>query len=199
MTQLKCGSKAPNWSSVDVFGRPVQLDDYRGQSLLFSFYRYASCPLCNLRVHELLRHYTKWKASGLEMVAVFESPAEHIQRYLDRHDVPFPIIPDPQRQLYRAYGVEPSWGAFFRAWTRHLPMVFEAVVRKRYFPGRMDGDWAMVPADFLIGPDLRVVDAFYGNHIGDHMPMDRIAHFLREGNSNTAASNKLDITFHKEN
>jgi len=196
MTQLKRGNKVPNWSGVDVFGQPVRLDDYRGQLLLLSFYRYASCPLCNLRVHELLRYYPEWKAMGLEMVAVFESPVEHIHQYLDRHAAPFPIIPDPDRRLYQAYGVQPSWAGFIREWVRHLPMVFEAVVRKRFLPGHMDGDWTMVPADFLIGPDLNVVDAFYGNHIGDHMPVDRIERFLKLASSDTAASNKPDKTTH---
>jgi len=57
-------------------------------------------------------------------------------------------------------------------------MVFEAVVRKRFLPGSMEGDWAMVPADFLIGPDLRIAEAFYGHHIGDHLPISRIERFL---------------------
>lgn len=74
--------------------------------------------------------------------------------------------------------MQPSWAGFLRAWTRHLPMVFEAVVRKRFLPGSMEGDWAMVPADFLIGPDLRIAEAFYGHHIGDHLPISRIERFL---------------------
>lgn len=176
--KLVSGMSAPGFALTDAFGEPVRLDDYRGERLLLSFYRFASCPLCNLRVHQLLKHYPDWQGRGLHMVAVFESPAEHIHHYLDRHAAPFPIIPDPERVLYRAYGVQASWTGFLRAWTRHLPMVFEAVVRRRFLPGRMDGDWAMVPADFLIGPELRIADAFYGRHIGDHLPIERIDRFL---------------------
>ncbi len=51
---------APEFAVADVFGVPVRLADYRGQRLLLSFYRYASCPLCNLRVHELLQHHAEW-------------------------------------------------------------------------------------------------------------------------------------------
>lgn len=194
MPRLIPGMSAPSFVVNDAFGESIRLDDYRGNRLMLSFYRYASCPLCNLRVHQLLGRYPDWQKRGLRMVAVFESPAGHIHQYLDRHATPFPIIPDPDRRLYQAYGVQPSWVGFIRAWVRHLPMVYEAVVRKRFLPGRMDGDWAMVPADFLIGPDLNVVDAFYGNHIGDHMPMDRIERFLKLASSDSAASNKPDIT-----
>lgn len=178
MGRLTPGMPAPLFRTRDSFGTPLQLADYRGEWLMLSFYRYASCPLCNLRVHELLRRYPDWQTRGLRMVAVFESPATHIRRYLDRHAAPFPIVPDPGRKLYRGYGVQGSWAGFLRAWTRHLPMVFDAVVRKGFMPGHMDGDWAMVPADFLIGPDLRIEDAYYGSHIGDHIPVERIDRFL---------------------
>ena len=66
-------------------------------------------------------------------------------------------------------------------------MVFDAVVRKRFFPGAMDGDWAMVPADFLIDPDQRIAAVFYGQHIGDHMPIARIERFLEVVGSDNAA------------
>jgi thioredoxin-dependent peroxiredoxin len=36
----------------------------------------------------------------------------------------------------------------------------------------------MVPADFLIGPDLTVQVAYYGKDIGDHLPVERINGWL---------------------
>jgi hypothetical protein len=36
----------------------------------------------------------------------------------------------------------------------------------------------MVPADFLIGPDLTVQVAYYGNDIGDHLPLEKINEWL---------------------
>lgn len=60
MSRLVSAMVAPEFAVADVFGVPVRLADYRGQRLLLSFYRYASCPLCNLRVHELLQHHAEW-------------------------------------------------------------------------------------------------------------------------------------------
>lgn len=169
---------APDFMWRDIAGQPINLQQYRNHCLLLSFYRYASCPLCNLRVHELLKHYPLWQAKGLVILGVFESPVEHIHRYLDKHAAPFPILPDPERTLYQLYRVTPSWLGFIKAWTQQLPMVFDAVVRKKFFPGHMDGDWAMVPADFLITPQGVIAEAFYGTHIGDHIPIERIETFL---------------------
>jgi hypothetical protein len=38
----------------------------------------------------------------------------------------------------------------------------------------MEGIKSMVPADFVIGPDLTVQVADYGNDIGDHLPVEKI-------------------------
>jgi hypothetical protein len=42
----------------------------------------------------------------------------------------------------------------------------------------MEGDKALIPADFLIGPDLVIKRAYYGKEIGDHMPLDDIEAFI---------------------
>ena len=177
--KLQAGQPARDFQVTDIHGNPVRLNDYAGKKLMLSFYRYASCPLCNLRVHDLIRHQPEFRARGLHMLAVFQSPAESIQRYVGKQLAPFPIVADPARSLYRLYGVEPSWAGFGKAMLFKLPMAFEAVIGNGFLPGRMEGDKAMIPADFLIGPDLVVRDAFYGKDIGDHMPIRDVENFLK--------------------
>jgi len=41
----------------------------------------------------------------------------------------------------------------------------------------MEGDKSIVPADFLIKEDGSIHTAFYGNHIGDHLPIENIPIF----------------------
>ena len=38
----------------------------------------------------------------------------------------------------------------------------------------------MVPADFLIDPDLTVQVAYYGSDIGDHLPIEKIYEWLED-------------------
>jgi hypothetical protein len=71
---------------------------------------------------------------------------------------------------------------FLRTWTRRLPMLFEAIVRKRFLPGRMDGDWTVAPADFLIGPGLKGRRARSGvsRHMHQHcLPPQAIISYCR--------------------
>src|SRR5690606_6069354 len=104
-TRIQVGALAPGFELTDVFGAPVRLQDYRGNCSMLSFYRYASCPLCNLRVHRLIQQRDSFASQGLRLIAVFHSSPESIRRYVAQQEVPFPIVADPDKTLYNRYGV----------------------------------------------------------------------------------------------
>lgn len=179
--RLEPGDTAPAFETWDIDGtRRIDLLDYRGRHVLLSFYRYASCPLCNLRVHELARRQANWQARGLDMLAVFQSPAVKMREYVGKQHTPFPLIPDPDQKLYARYGVEHSWAGFLKAWVIRLPEIGRSVMRKGYLPGSVEGDIHRIPADFIIDPQGRIVEAYYGQDIGDHLPVARIESCLQE-------------------
>ena len=176
--RIQQNQPAVPFSTEDVFDNRVRLEDYRGRRLLLSFYRYAGCPLCNYRIERLIILFPRFRRLGLDMLAVFQSPKESILFYVEKHDAPFPIIADPQREMYRKYGVDPSWKGLFRGLVR-LPTLIRATTRG-FPPGRIEGNPATVPADFLIDADLIVREAHYGNDVGDHLSTDLIEKWLRE-------------------
>lgn len=173
--RLKVGQAAPDFKVRDIYDELHSLNRYRGQKLLLSFYRYASCPLCNQRVHRLSKRVTKWREMGLAILAVFESPEERIRQYVGRQEPPFPLIPDPERALYNQYGVESSWFKYVLAAGPFLGSLLRG-----FRPGKTDGKKALVPADFLIDPAGIIQTAFYGRHIGDHVPVETIEIFLKQ-------------------
>ena len=177
--KLTAGEIAPDFQMTDLLGDMVSLNNFHGRWLLLSFYRYASCPLCNFRVHELSKLYAEWQTYGLDMVAVFQSPPEKLNTYVGNQHPPFPLIPDPQQILYRRYSVKHSWAGFLIAWVKRLPTISQAVFRQRYLPGTVEGGIHRIPADFLIRPDGHIAEAYYGRDIGDHMPIARIQQHLR--------------------
>lgn len=178
--RLSAGEPAPGFDIQDVFKRTHRLDDCSGKLLMLAFFRYASCPLCNLRVHQLIQHYPELKASGLNLLAFFQSPPESIRQYVGRQDAPFPIIADPYRVLYSRYGVEVSWGGFIKGGL-HLDALISAAT-KGFLPGRMEGAKHLIPADFLIGPNQVIDVAHYGRDIGDHLPLNDIRSWLTLNN-----------------
>jgi len=177
--RLNKGEPAKHFTTKDVFDRYISLDNYKGKKLMLSFYRYASCPLCNLRINQLIQQYNSFHDNGLEMLAFFQSPKESILEYVGKHDAPFSIIADPNRKVYRTYGVESSWIGFFKGSVLKISRLKEAI-EKGFKPGRMEGNKALIPADFLIDEDQNIVRAYYGKDIGDHLPIEEIKEWLKQ-------------------
>ncbi|MFC1563982.1 peroxiredoxin family protein [candidate division KSB1 bacterium] len=176
--RLKNGNKAKDFEVSDIYDKSIKLADYKGKYLLLSFYRYASCPFCNLRIHRLIEIYEDLQSKGLEMAAFFQSPKESIMQYAGEQSAPFPIIPDPERNIYREYGIESSWSGMLKSMIFRLNDGFGAI-RKGFLPGKMEGVKALIPADFLISPDQIIHKAYYGKDIGDHIPVDDIYKWLK--------------------
>jgi len=170
--KMSSGSKAIDFSVTDVLGNTISLNAYQGKRVLLSFYRYASCPLCNLRVHQLTQANEQLKNLNIELIAVFQSPIERIKEYVGTQNVPFPIVADPEEKLYKLYGVKTSLWKTFKGMMK-LNKLKEA--RQQGFKvGKSDGPISRVPADFLLNEDLNVEIAYYGKDIGDHLPIQEI-------------------------
>jgi len=179
--RLKRGDAAPVFNAVDLAGRTVRLAEWRGRNLLLSFFRYASCPLCNLRISELIRHHSELRQQGLHILAFFQSPPERLRQYAARQDPPFPLVADPDHRIYRLYGVESSWSGFLKGALRVGSLA--TATARGFLPGPMDGHKHLIPADFLIDSRLVIRKAYYGDDIGDHLPLADIRQWLERASA----------------
>src|ERR1043165_4823 len=172
--RIEAGDRAPDFSTDDVDGQPQSLQRYRGEPLLLQFYRYAGCPMCDLRLHDFAREYPVLRDRGVRVLAFFHSGPERIRRHLRDRPLPFPVVGDSSQVVYRRYGVESSAmrlllsaakPSFYWDWVRAM--------RHGYW-GTVHWQMATMPADFLIGPDQTIRLAHYGRDIGDHMSVATI-------------------------
>jgi len=175
---LKAPCQAIDFTTNDIFGDTFQLSDYVGKRIVLSFFRDAACPFCNYRVYQLTEKYREWKDSGLEIVVVFSDSSEQVRKHVARHPRPFKMLSDPNLKLYNSYGVEQSFLALLKALLFKLPEVIKGVVKG----GRPTNNphVKIVPADFLIDVDGRVMDLYYGKNTADHIPLDRIQRFVEK-------------------
>jgi peroxiredoxin len=118
-------------------------------------------------------------AAGILEVAVFHSSAEELRPY--EGDLPFALVADPDRRLYRELGVEASprallhpraWGAMIRGPLRSL--IAFARRRQPLPPLRPRGGRLGLPADFLIDTDGRILALKYGVHAYDQWSTDEV-------------------------
>lgn len=193
--KLEIGQPAPRFAVEDVYGAPITLDQYHHRKLLLSFYRSPSCPLCSLRLRYLIQHHAHLQKKGLDILIFFEATRETIFQYAVTQHPLFPLIADPDRKVFHRYHVEPNWlglrgmlrvGDYFQAWQKKVG-------------GKMtNGAIAMIPADFLIGPNLVIQLAHYGADIGDTLRLRDIEHFAEATTfSNAITKKRLPLSAHR--
>lgn len=173
---LKTGQKAPGFVAVTSSQDTISLERYHQKKVLLAFFRYAGCPICNFRVHELASKYEMLKEMGYVVIAVFESENSVLQKYSDESSIPFPMIGDPHHALYRKYHVEKSFwktlrSAFHKTLKKESQMGMDLYEGKTY---KRDGSLSSIPADFIIDEKGIISIAYYGKSIGDHLPMNNI-------------------------
>lgn len=175
--RMEKGAAAPRFVAKDVLGRTFDLADYRGQRVLLSFFREATCPFCNLRLYELTARHAKLAEQGLVVLCFFQSSAAQIRNHLLRVNRPFPLFGDPDRVVYGLYGIEYSLARATFGLLWRLPRLLRAAWHG-YFVS-LEGDVTVMPADILIGSDGHIRGTYYGRDLADHLPFAVIERFAQ--------------------
>ncbi len=176
--------KAPHFSLQSVQGQQVDLNDYKEKRLLIGFFRHAGCPFCNIRVHNLSKVYSSLDASSFAMIFFFESPARLIQLSSFHSGLaPIPIISDPEKIWYAAYGLEPSgYKAAMSHISTFVQTAFTAYRNKMPMHMMAAGESIKtIPAEFLIDHNLVVKKAHYSESLTDRMDVRTIETFAKTG------------------
>lgn len=178
-TRLRPGDLAPELSAIDIYGRDISLRALRGKPILLSFHRFAKCPFCNLRIHQVIGRYPAYSSAGLAVIAIFESSLENVRNGVGAQEPPFSLIADSERQFYTIFGIERSALGLAKGLINRMSDARESIAMGLVKPIQRDGTIFRLPADFLIAPDGKIHDAYYGNDIGDHLPFECIDEFLK--------------------
>jgi len=175
--RLLSSQQAPNFSLTDYQGNNINLQEYAGKKVLLSFFRGAACPFCNLRVNQLINRYDEFVISEIQVLIFFAATGEEIFQYAGQQQAPFSIIPDPQEDIYKKYGIESSHSGMFKAMIQPFKMM--SMMSSGFFNLKSMRDKPLIPADFLINRDQTIHQAYYGKDFGDHLSIDRILEWAK--------------------
>ena len=137
MITLNSGEVAPGFAVKDVNGTPVSLSEYQGKKVLLTFFRYASCPFCTVRFVRMTQEVERYAQQGIQVIGVFESSPEYIKEYLGPRGLPFPVIPDPQGELYARYGIRKSLPGLMFGMFRMPTLLLRCSIRSTAWPNPM--------------------------------------------------------------
>lgn len=174
--RVAAGDRAKTIALPSLDGTVFNTSTLHGRRYLLAFFRFASCPFCNLRLAQLVRRHAELDPE-FGVVAVFDSPLDNLQRHAERHAAPFPILAgDARTGAYADYGIERSVGGMLKGMFLRMPTLVRGMA-KGYLPIRPRGSMITMPADFLIDAGGIVQTAYYGRDEGDHLPFEAIAAF----------------------
>lgn len=176
--KLESQQNAPLFITTDVSGKRIDLKGFRGKKVYLAFERNAGCPVCNLRVHELLKYADELVPASV-MILVYESTLSKMKEYLGETNYPFHFIADPENKLYKLYSVERSWKSVLRSLVNGL---FSKVRQgKKLFKKNVsqDGHPNTIPAEFIIDESGKIGKAHYGKFVGDHIPITELLRLIQ--------------------
>jgi len=95
------------------------------------------------------------------VLVTFTDP-EHLVSYRDAHRLPFPVLTDPDRYVYRAYGL--GRGSIARVWGWQAGRRYAELIRTEGFRGlrRPREDSLQLGGDFVIAADGTLAWGFWG-------------------------------------
>lgn len=107
MKHLKIGDKAPNFNTTDQNDNKVTLADFKGNKLVLYFYPKDSTPGCTVQACDLRDNYERLLSKGYKVLGVSADSAKAHQKFIEKHNLPFPLLMDEDKKIIQDYGV---WG-----------------------------------------------------------------------------------------
>lgn len=154
------GDKAPDFELPDQDGNQVSLESLvDGSELLLLFWRHFGCGCGFDRAKRLREELNDYRSLGASVAIIGQGTPGQAKAYADSEDLDLPILTDPDRSVYRAYGLlegsrsqllfdAPEW-----LWSSSEETANEFATARRS-DGRplVNSPWQL-PGEFVIGAD----------------------------------------------
>lgn len=182
--KARVGDAFPSLELATISGQRVTVPDRDGGYVHIQLRRFAGCPICNLHLRSIVTRHDEIRSHRIREVVVFHSTAAELAKH--EADLPFPLIADPDRALYRQLGVERRLRSLLSL--RALRAAFAGLAaalgqhstkRGPLGPVKPKGGRLGLPADFLIAPDGRIAALKYGRHAYDQWTVDELLAHVR--------------------
>ncbi len=124
MITLKAGDKAPAIKTTDHEGKPFSLAAQKGNKVVLYFYPKDNTPGCTKEACSFRDHHERFLAEGYTIVGVSPDSAARHQKFIDKFDLPFILLPDEDKSIIQAYG---AWGP-----KKFMGKEFDGVLRSTF-------------------------------------------------------------------
>ena len=102
---LRAGDAAPGFTLSDQHGHMVQLEEFRGRSLLIYFYPEADTAGCTKQSCDVRDHRQDLSGAGMDVVGISPDEPEKQLAFDEKFHLGFPLLADVDHSVAEAYGV----------------------------------------------------------------------------------------------
>lgn len=99
------GERLPEILGMDQDGKEIRLSDFSGRKLVLYIYPKDSTPGCTNQACNLRDNYHALLAKGYAVVGVSVQDAKSHKKFIEKYQLPFPLIVDTEKQLVTELGV----------------------------------------------------------------------------------------------
>ena len=100
---LNAGEKAPSFTFIEN-GQTVRSDELTSPYLVY-FYPKDDTPGCTKEACAIRDTWGEFKFAGLKVIGVSKDSEKSHDKFRDKYSLPFPLVPDTELELAKAFGV----------------------------------------------------------------------------------------------
>jgi len=105
MIELKEGQKAPDFIANDQNGNSISLSNFAGKDIILYFYPKDDTPGCTAEACSFRDNYQSLTREGFIVLGVSTDDEKSHLKFINKHNLPFPLIADTDKKIVEAYGV----------------------------------------------------------------------------------------------
>ncbi|HYX06193.1 MAG TPA: thioredoxin-dependent thiol peroxidase [Bacteroidales bacterium] len=124
MAYLEEGATAPEIKGKDQDGNLISLSDFKGKKVILYFYPKDNTPGCTAEACNLRDNYDALLQKGFAIIGVSADSAKSHQNFRQKHDLPFPLLVDEDKEVIKSYG---AWGE-----KKMYGKTYEGILRTTY-------------------------------------------------------------------
>jgi hypothetical protein len=122
-----------------------------------------------------------------DVVLITFTDDDHLDEYKQNHSFPFPVLNDPERDLYRAYGF--PRGSVRRVWSWGVWRKYAELIGEQGFGAlkKASEDTLQLGGDVVIAPDGTLAWGFWSESPDDRPSVDDLIAAVREATPSPTA------------
>lgn len=102
--KVNVGETIPDFQAWNQNGEVMTKNDLLGKKAIVFFYPQDDTPTCTKEACNLRDNYSFFKNQGYEVFGVSKDSVKKHQKFIDKYDLPYTLIADPDLSMLHAFG-----------------------------------------------------------------------------------------------